>query len=207
MASALAFMVAGDNVVFTSALVLMVLIGLVEAIGLGGSAIGVDGHADVDGDLLGWLGVGRLPLLMLLVIFLCLFGVIGLSVQQLAVALTGSTFSPWIAGLAAAVVALPGTGILSRPIARILPRDETSAVPIDSLVGRTGKIVTGRATQGSPARARVFDHFGQIHYVMAEPDNPGQSFAEGEMIILVRRDNHVFRAISEGSTLLPQLDP
>jgi len=206
MASALAFMVAGDNVVFTAALALMILIGLVEAIGLGGSAVDLDAHADIDGDLLGWLGVGRLPLLVLLVVFLCMFGVIGLSLQQLAVSLTDDTLSPWLAGTAAAVAALPATGLLSRPLARILPHDETTAVSIDSLVGRSAVIVTGRATQGSPARARVFDRHGQSHYVMAEPDNAGQSFAEGEEIILVRRENHVFRAISEGRTLLPQLD-
>lgn len=207
MTSALAFMLAGDNVVFTSALVLMALIGLVEAIGLGGSAVDLDAHADLDGDLLGWLGVGRLPLLVLLVVFLCMFGVIGLSLQQLAVSLTDDTLSPWLAGIAAAVAALPATGLLSRPLARILPHDETTAVSIDSLIGRSAVIVTGRAFQGSPARARVFDHHGQAHYVMAEPDNAGQSFAEGEDIILVRRDDHVFRAISAGRSLLPQLDP
>lgn len=207
MGGAFDFMLAGDNVVFTAALVLMLLIGIVEAIGLGGSAVDLDSHADLDGDLLGWLGVGRLPLLMLLVIFLCSFGVIGLSLQQFAVSLTGGTLSPWLAGLIAGGAALPATGLLARPISRIMPRDETTAVPIESLVGRRAVIVTGRAAQGSPARARVFDHHGQIHYVMAEPDNAGQVFAEGEEIILVRLDTpHVFRAISEGRSHLPQLD-
>ena len=205
MESALAFMIEGDTIVFTSALVLMLLIGLVEAIGLGGSAVELDGDMD-GGDLLGWLGFGRLPLLMLLVVFLAAFGVLGLSGQQLAAAITGAPLSPWLAAPAAAAAALPVTGLLARGLARILPRDETTAIHLDDLVGLAATIVTGRATQGSPARAKVRDHFGQDHYVMAEPDNAGQSFAEGEEIILVRREDHLFRAISQGRSLLPQLD-
>lgn len=206
MQSAIAFIGQGDNIVFASALVLMALIGLVEAVGLGGAAIGVDGHADVDSDFLGWLGLGQLPLLVLLVVFLALFGVIGLSFQQLMVALTGETLTPWLAAPVAAAAALPATALLARPLARILPRDETTAISLDTLVGRRAVIVTGRAAPGNPARARVRDQFGYDHYVMAEPDNAGQSFGEGEEIILVRRHDHIFRAISEGRAFLPQLD-
>lgn len=206
MGSALEFMMQGDTIVFTSALVFMLLIGIIEAIGLGGSAVHIDTHVDADASLLGWLGIGRLPLLILLVVFLAAFGVIGLSFQQLMVSLTGGTLTAWIVAPLSAVAALPVTGFLARGLARIIPRDETTAVSIDSLIGRTAVIVTGRATQGFPARASVQDHYGHTHYVMAEPDNPGKSFGEGEEIILVRRENHVFRAISEGRTLIPQLD-
>lgn len=206
MQTALAFMLEGDNIVFASALVLMALIGIVEALGLGGSAMDIDGHADLDSDLLGWLGFGRLPLLMLLVIFLACFGVIGLSSQQLMVSLTGETLTPWLAAPIAAVASLPATSVLASLLARVVPRDETTAVSLDTLVGRRAVIVTGRAAPGCPARARVRDHHGYDHYVMAEPDNAGQSFGEGEEIILVRRDNYVFRAISEGRALIPQLD-
>ena len=205
MDSAFAFMLDGDTIVFTVALVLMALIGLVEAIGLGGAGLGLDTDAP-DNGLLSWLGVGQLPLLVLLVVILALFGLIGLSLQQLTVVLTGDTITPWLAGPAAAATALPLTALLARPLARILPRDETSAIDIDDLVGLRAVIVTGRAMSGSPARARVRDHHGQNHYVMAEPDNAGQSFAEGEEIILVRREAHLFKAITEGRTFIPQLD-
>lgn len=205
MDSALAFMVGDDSIVFTVALVLMALIGLVEAIGLGGAGLGLDTDGP-DSDLLGWLGFGQLPLLMLLVLFLALFGVVGLAFQQFMVELTGATLTPWIAGPVAAAAALPLTGLLARPLARILPRDETTAIDVDELVGLRAVIVTGRAAPGSPARARVRDRFGQDHYVMAEPDNAGQSFGEGEAIILVRREAHIFKAITEGRTLIPLLD-
>ncbi len=207
----LAFLCADQNIIFSAALLLMLLIGVVEAIGLGGSAIDVDPgdlHLGEVGDtMLGWLGVGRLPLLFVLIAFLAAFGVIGLASQQIAQAITGLLLPRLIAVPGAIVVALPVTGLIARGLGRILPHDESSAVPLDILVGQRATITVGRATQGSPARARVRDYLGQSHYVMAEPDNHGQSFAEGEEIILVRRHGTIFRAIGTGHALLPELDP
>ncbi|PTQ08499.1 hypothetical protein CLG96_14930 [Sphingomonas oleivorans] len=190
----LTFLGAADNIVFSTALVLMLLIGLVEAIGLGTGAMDLDLDGDAGG-LLGWLGIGRLPLLMLLVAFLASFGLIGLAGQQAALSLSGALLPALIAVPAAGVAALPVTGLAARLLARILPHDETSAVSLDSLVGRSATIIVGRASRGSPAKARVRDVHGQPHYVMVEPDTPGQSFAEGEQILLVRREDAIFRAI------------
>ena len=65
----------------------MVLLGLVEAIGLGSSAIELDvGDAGEIGGALDWLNIGRLPLLMLIVVFLTSFGLAGLSLQAGALA-------------------------------------------------------------------------------------------------------------------------
>ncbi len=199
---------ASDSVIFVSALILMLLIGAVQVIGLG-SDFGIDAHveADVDAniDLLGWLGIGTLPLMILMVVFLGLFGTIGLIIEQASHDWLGAMTSPLIAGPAALVVALPLTGLSARGLARVLPRDFTTAVSLDTLVGETGKIVTGRASAGSPARARVEDAHGQAHFIMVEPNAPDQIFEEGEAILLVRRENDLFRAISRGDHRLPQL--
>ena len=192
----LEFLGAGENLVFVVALGIMLVIGLVEAVGLGAGALGHDFHLDVHADWLGWLGLGRLPLLMLLVVLLACFGVIGLVGQQLAKDVMGALLPAWIAAPAAALVALPATGIAARGLARILPRDETTAIDIEDLVGLRAEIIVGRATRGSPAKARVRDAHGQTHYVMAEPDDPAAAFAEGDEILLVRREAHLFRAIS-----------
>ena len=192
----LGFLGADENLVFVIALAIMLLIGLVEAVGLGTSTLGHDIDLDGDGDWLSWLGVGQLPLLMLIVVFLADFGLIGLIGQQAALNLTGALLPGWIAIPAAGAAALPATGLLARLLGRIIPRDETTAIGIDQLVGLHAEIVVGRAAQGSPAQAKVRDFHGQVHYVMAEPDLPGVSFAEGDEILLVRREGHVFRAIS-----------
>lgn len=206
-----ALVAAPANLVFVCALVLMLLIGAVQAFGLAGD-FDADLHAhldaDVDGDLdlLGWLGLGRLPLLMLIVVFLGAFSALGLLGQQLAHDLLGEYQSAWLAGPAAFALALPATGLGARLLARVLPRDETSAVELDTLTGRRARIVTGQAARGCPARARVEDRFGQPHYVMVEPNSPVERFAEGETVLLVRREADRFRAISRGDQLLPRLE-
>ena len=77
MTDTLALLTAPANLPFAVSLVLMLLIGLVEAIGLGG-AVALEFDADVDAGPLGWLGLGQVPLLIILVVFLALFGIIGL---------------------------------------------------------------------------------------------------------------------------------
>ena len=140
---------ASESIVFVSALVLMLGIGALELIGIGGA--GAD--LDVDGDVLSWLGVGRLPFLLLLVVFLAAFGTLGLVAQQASRDLTGALLSPWIAGPAAAIAALPLTGLLARGLARILPTDHTTAIPLDALVGRRGEF--GRVVEHAHQRAPV----------------------------------------------------
>ena len=195
------FLMAPDNLPFAVALALMLMIGAVEAIGLGAGAIDtdIDGGA---GDLLAWLGLGRLPLLMVLVVLVALFGLIGLAGQQLADAVLGTTLSPWIAGPAAFVAALPLTGVAARGLARIMPQDETTAVSLDDLVGRRATVTVGTARSGSPARASVRDRHGQVHYVMVEPTDERQAVGEGGTVLLVRREGDCFIGLAEGETLL-----
>ena len=205
----LAFLGASENVAFVTAIVLMLLIGVVQLIGLGdhlGGDFDADLHVDGDFNLLSWLGVGRLPLLMLLIVFLAIFGIAGLILQQAVSDWAGAPLDAWVAGPAVAIAALPLAGFAARGLARILPHDHTTAVPLEVLIGTTAQVVTGRATLGSPARARAEDHHGQAHYVMVEPDQSGQVFEEGERVLLVRREGDLFRAISRGDFRLPRLE-
>ena len=196
------FLAAPANLPFSVALAVMLLIGLVEAVGLGASAAHLDIDAD-GGDLLGWLGVGRVPLLMVLVVFLAAFGLAGLALQQLVASLLGAPVSPWLASAGAVAAALPLTGLGARALARIMPQDETTAVGLDELVGKRGTITIGIARRGSPAKARVHDVHGQTHYVMVEPHDENHPFAEGETVLLVHRDGHIFTGIGEADGLTP----
>jgi membrane protein implicated in regulation of membrane protease activity len=191
------------NLPFSVALLLMLMIGAVEALGLGASAVHLDLHVDgdVDGSLLGWLGVGKVPLLMLLIVFLALFGLAGLAIQQFA-----GPLPLWIAVPAAAAAALPLTGFGARGLARIMPGDETTAVSLDSLVGRRGTITIGIARRGSPAQARVADIHGQPHYVMVEPYDDGQAISEGETVRLDRREGNIFIAVGRTDRIASSLD-
>ncbi len=195
---------AGESIVFVVALAVMLLIGVLELVGLGAGHVDLD--LDVDGapDMLGWLGIGRLPFLMLLVVFLSCFGIIGLVAQQASHDLRGTLIDPLLAVPGAALLALPATGIVGNLLARIMPRDHTTAVDLDVLVGRRGRIVTGTASAGCAARARVEDQHGQAHYVMVEPNTPDAALREGDTILLVRREGDTFHAIDpEQLTLRP----
>ena len=187
------FWLADENMFFVAALVLMVAIGLLQLIGLG------DFGLDLDTEV---VGIGRLPFLVILTLFLMLFALTGLVGQQLLQAFTGTMFTPYIAVPAAAGVALPLTGLLSRPLSRILPQDETTAVSIDELVGARAVIEIGTAKLGYPARARASDRHRHVHFLMVEPNSADLSFAQGDEVLLVRRDGDIFQAVPTGTDWL-----
>lgn len=203
------FIIAPENLLFSVALLLMLLIGAVEALGLGASAAHFDVDADIhaDGpDLLGWLGVGKVPLLMLLVVLLALFGTVGIALQQAVTALAGEPLAPAVAAAIAFVASLPLLGISARGLARIMPGDETTAVSLDTLLGKRATVTVGTARRGSPAQARVRDVHGQSHYVMIEPNDDAHAVGEGETVLLVRREGDIFIGLIEGDALIPRLD-
>ena len=205
----LSFLLSGDNVPFIAALALMILIGVAELMGLGAGLALADGLSGLDGDvnvetpsLLSWLNVGRLPLLMLIVVMLFSFGMTGLIGQRIIYALINHP-APWfIAAPAAFAVALPVTRVFGQFVSRILPKDETSAVSRESLIGRIAVIVTGNASHDNAAQGRVRDQYGQAHYVMIEPDNATDVFEQGTSVLLVRQAGAKYFAIHNTSASL-----
>lgn len=199
------------NLPFAIAFGLMVLALLLQLIGLGDFDFGGDVDLDVDidaadfdaeaveapsagigGALLTLLGLGRVPLMVWLMVFLLLFTVVGLGIQLFAADLTGAPLYPWLAALFSAGASLPATSLIVRPLGHLLPQDETSAVGLGSLVGRRGIVTTGRAERGSPARTRVRDRFGHAHHVMLEPHEDASVIHEGDEVLLVRREGNTF---------------
>jgi membrane protein implicated in regulation of membrane protease activity len=204
------FLVQSGTAPFSVALLLMLLLGVVEAIGLGSSAIELDADSgDLGGGLgggLDWLNVGRLPLLMLLVVFLTVFGLAGLVLQGAVLAVTARLL-PWFGAIPAAIaLAAPLTRWLGAGLARVLPRDETTAVAIDTLLGRRARIVIGTARRGHPARARVEDQHGQAHYVMVEPVDD-TSLTEAALLLLTARHGDIFEAVEIPPDIFSMMRP
>lgn len=181
---------------FTAAIGLVLSLAVIEALGLllgHGGPSGWAEHwlpephgADADG-LLGWLHLGKVPLTILLILFLSAFGLAGFAAQMLARQLFGQFLPLPLAALGALFLAVPAVRVLGGALGRILPRDETFAVSLDDLAGRIATVVTGTARQGRPAQARVRDALGRSHYVMVEPDHAGAEFPSGTEVLLVRR--------------------
>ena len=195
------------NLPFAIAMGLMLLLVLLQVIGLGDfdAAPDLDLDADADfgdptsaglgGAITTLLGFGKVPVFVWLIVFLLLFAVIGMGVQAFAADLTGTPLYTWLAALIAGGASIPATAVVVRPVGRLMPQDETSAVGLDSLVGRRGEVTEGRAEKGSPARAKVRDRHGHAHYVMVEPHEDASVIPAGDQVLLVRRDGQIFYGV------------
>jgi hypothetical protein len=210
-----AFITADANLPFTISLTVMVFIALLEGVstlvGLGLSTlletIVPDMDIDFEGDLpdgeppfaiskvLGWLRFGKVPALILLIVFLTAFGLIGLGVQSLASNFLHGLMPGLLASSVAFGISLPAVRTFGSALAKILPTDETSAVSSKTFIGRIATITVGTARKGNPAEARLSDLYDQAHYVMVEPDVEGEVFNKGDQILLVSGNGIIFTAI------------
>jgi hypothetical protein len=195
---------------FSLAILIMLGLGFFELIGLmiGASPSGwfddffgvdIDSgiHTDGIGDaLLGWLHLGRVPFLVLLVILLSAFGISGLFLQWLLLSFFSVSLPALITALPALAVAVWAARVFGGLFARILPKEESSAVSRDSLIGRVAVITsTSPATVGLASEARVKDAYEHTHYVLVEPEAPYERLDGGSEVLLVRRQDARFMAI------------
>ncbi|SHF37146.1 Protein of unknown function [Microbulbifer donghaiensis] len=208
----MAFLLQDGNLLFTGALVLMLMIAVLEGvmmlIGVGISDLLDNLLPDVDVDLdapdteaggvltkfLGWLRFGEVPALILLVAFLVAFGTTGLLIQMFVESLAGFLLPSWLLAIPVLLLALPQVRFVGNLLRRFAVGDETEAVGRKSFIGRVATITIGEATAGSPAEARFSDEFGTTHYVMVEPD-ADDTFSQGEQVLLVEERGANFRVI------------
>jgi hypothetical protein len=165
---------------------LALLIGASASHWLDGIIANVDHPDGPVGATLGWLHIGKVPILAIIVIFLTAFAVLGFVCQLAAMSAIGHFMPPLLAAAIAFVGGAVAVRVLGTALGKLIPRDETTAVPDASLVGRVGTIVIGEARSGRPAQARIHDEHGAVHYVMVEPEGPEVSFESGTSVLLVR---------------------
>jgi hypothetical protein len=170
--------------------------------------VAVEGDVSADGSsgmleqVLGWFAIGRVPFLVALIALLTSFGLIGLALQGGLRLVTGYVLPGSVAAIPALIGAAFTTRWLALRLARIIPKEETTAVSRDSFIGRIAMVTLGSAKAGEPTQARLTDTHGQTHYVMVEPDRAADILAEGERVLLVSRMGGVFRAIRAESEAL-----
>ncbi len=204
---------AAPNAAFTLALGLMLVIALMEGVAvLVGAGLSqfldsmipeIDVDIDIDApdaspsgftQFLGWLQVGRVPVLVLFIIFLTAFGLVGLVVQSMVHGTLGSYLPGWLAVLPALAVSLPVVRVVGGFVAAVLPDDETDAVAEASFIGRVAVITLGTAQPDSPAEAKLRDEHGHTHYVMVQPDTADARFEQGAYVRLTDRQGATFSA-------------
>jgi hypothetical protein len=191
---------------FAIAFVVMIGIGLIEAIGLGLGHLDLhpDLHAETDGGgVLDWLGLGHeLPILIWLTSLLGCFTLAGIAIQQGATIVTGSPLGWGVASGAALFAGAMLNTLAANGLARVMPGFESSVISTDDLLRRRGTILEGVARRGSPARAKVVDQHGQAHFIMVEPHDDKDAIAAGETALIVRRNGTMFYALPETNVLL-----
>jgi hypothetical protein len=186
---------APESAPFTVAIIFVVLLGLIEATTLliGTSLSGLFDHLaalhfDVQADSgLGWLHLGKVPALVLLVLFLTAFAMVGFTCNSVAHHVLGSYPAPILSSTIAFLSALLVVRVCGAALARIIPGDESSAVTLDTLVGHVAVIINGTARKNYPAQARVTTEKGQTFYIRVEPESETEQFVRNDSVLLVKQ--------------------
>lgn len=147
--------------------------------------------------ILGWLSVGRVPILVLFVIGLTSFAVAGYVVQWTALGALGFALNAGVAAIPAAIAAGYAMRWLGRWLGHIFPKDHTEAASRQDLVGAYATIIRGTARQGQPAEAKTTDLRNRTHYILLEPNEAGQSYTAGDRVFIVGQDRNVYRAVTK----------
>ena len=198
----LSFLLDDANFWFSCALGIVIALFILEMVGMffGISLLGlVDDQAALDADadtssgfteFGSWLALDRVPLLVWLVLLLTTFGSAGLTFNFLSLTLLDTYFARWLITLLAVIAGLFFTTRFGTFIARLLPKQESSATTADELVGTVGHITVGVARQNSPAEGKFIDAHGQPHYLLVEPLEPDEQFSQGEKILLIQKRDY-----------------
>lgn len=166
------------NLPFLIALGCSAILMVVQIIGGSGdhdhdADVDVDADGDLFGDLLSVLGIGRVPLMIVVMALLMTFGLLGLLMNALVGTLFSfATYPTWlflVVLLVVVVLTVPISGRLSRGIGALAP-DNSTIITFEQLVGRMGVVVS---TSVSPTygRVQVRDNHGFIHTVFAISQN------------------------------------
>lgn len=217
-------------IALTIMLMIALLEGIMTAVGFGMSNmidsflpdvdldadLDVDLDADLDADLdhpaithagvltktLGWLRIGQVPFLVILIVFLTLFGLGGLFVQYAVSSVTGSLLPALIASAVTLAICLPPLRFLTGIVAKIMPKDQTEVVSEKSFIGKIAVVTLGVAVKHRPAQAKLKDRFGTTHYIMIEPDEDDERFVQGDQVLIVRQAGSGYAAIRNLSAVL-----
>jgi hypothetical protein len=195
---------AAQNIPFGIALALMLGLAALEVIGL---VLAASPSAWIDDSLLpdlsadgvegalGWLHVGKVPTLVLLVIFLAGFAIAGYLVQIVARDIVGFYLPAVVASVPAFAAAIAGVRTLGSLLARVVPRDESFSVSESEFIGRVAIITSASENPELASQARLKDSYGRTHYILAEPDLPDLALRDGMDVLVVRKVGAHYRVI------------
>ena len=146
-------------------------------------------------DLFSWIRIKKVPLLILIVIFSALFSVSGYGIQLISINWLGFLLPLYLSIPLAVIVTMPLYRSIAGFFAKNFFKDESSAVSESTFTGKIAIINSGVARKGNPTEAKLKDEYGQLHYVMVEPDADDETFGEGEEVVLLEKKDYYFTVI------------
>lgn len=186
----------GWNVPFLVLLGVVAVALVLQAVGglLDGHDAEVDGHGDglADGGLLGMLGVGRVPLMVVWATFGIFAGFTGLAVNRWLYAPDTDAYPGWglpASLLLAGTVGLVAVRLFAGLAGRLVDTGGRGATAKRELVGLPG-VVASPALDAAFGEVRLRDARGNELLVHAQlaPGEPGGALAQGRPVALVGYD-------------------
>jgi hypothetical protein len=203
------FITAGPNLAFLIAgciVVALLALALVSAmVGVGHDLLHIGGDIDFSADLNGngipdylelhhfslttWLNPGHIPSTVFTILFCGIYSIVGFSSQWIYDGLTGALAPGLLATPLVAALVLPLVRGSSEAIAPLIPRDESSAISVDTLVGSSGVITAGPIGPDDFGMARFTDQHGTDHNLMVCGDGE-EYIANGAAVVLIGPHKH-----------------
>lgn len=138
------------------------------------------------GEVLHYLNVGRIPALIVLCLLAGYFGLFGILIQHGWVTLWQAPLSNLLLVPLCFIFAVFAVHYSGKIIAPWLPRDESTAITEDDFIGSMAIITGHAAVSGTPCEGKFTDKFGQIHYLLLEPEE-GKEFKQGDKVLIICR--------------------
>lgn len=198
------FLTAGPNLPFliSGCVVLALLIlGIISTlVGVGNDLFHVSGEIDFtldangngipdylevgNGSFVSWVNPGHVPSTIFIILFSGIYSILGYSAQWIFDGVTGVLAPGLLAAPIVMAITLPMVRGSSAAIAPILPRDETNAISVSTLIGSSGVLTAGPIGPDEFGIARFTDDHGTDHNLLVCGESE-EAIANGSQVVLL----------------------
>ncbi len=172
--------------------------------------VDVDIDTSIDGDfgameILGWLGIGRAPLILLLATDLSLWGVLGWMLNVEVGSRLGRVPGTWSGGVvlvSSMLIALFGGSLIARPLGKVFAAfgEDASSDRLLGCIGTVSSAFIPVENQGRIGQVDVIDATHNLVTISAiSPKWATVSLHRGEKVVVIDRHSQVYLVIAANS--------
>ena len=202
---------ATENIPFSVAMLVMLGLAALEIVGFLiamspsewiDHVVFADSHVDAGGDgVLGWLHVGKVPTLILLILFLTCFALAGYAIQLISQSMLHYYLPALVASVPALLGGVASVHLVGGWLSHVIPRDESSAISETEFIGKLVTVTSASSLVAVASQARFRDADGRSYFLLVEPDSEGLTLQDGMQVLVLRKQGVVYRVSAN-----PQLE-